>query len=120
MDELTLADGARMIMPNGAVLERPEIEDLQRGLKLAFSDWRCDVERAVRSGDTLMVELRYSGTHDGPLSTGVSLVPPTGARVSYRSCDVLTLRDGKVIEWRSYFDPSQLFGEIMQADACAA
>ena len=110
-----LSKEARMIMPDGAILDRREIDELQAALRLAFSDWRCELVHAVQSGDTLVAELRWSGRHDGPFCTGVNLLPPTGAQVSYRSCDVFVVRDGEVVEWRCYFDPAALFGDIAAA-----
>src|SRR6188474_319878 len=94
VDEVLAAD-CRMVMPNGATLGRDEIEEMSRAMRLAFPDLHWEMSRAVVNGDTVAAELCVSGAHDGPLHTGVNAIPPTGARVSYRTCDVITFRDGK-------------------------
>src|SRR5262245_49727567 len=105
----------RLVMPDGTTLEREEMAELHRALVMAFPRLRGELIRAVVSEGAIAAELRVSGVHDGPLCTGVNLLPPTGARVSYRTCDVITFREGKIATWHTYFDPAALYEEIGQA-----
>lgn len=49
--------------------------------RTAFPDLRGEVLRVLSGGDSTAVEIRWTGTHTGPLATPSGAVPPTGAAV---------------------------------------
>ena len=66
----------------------------------AFPDGRIDVQRISVAGDTAIVEFIGRGTHTGDLMG----IAPTGRQVTIPVCDILEIRDGKIIAEREYMD----------------
>lgn len=62
----------------------------------AFPDMHRELHRVYRTEDVVIVELSLQGTHDGSLDMGMGIVPPAGKRMDAPSCDVFTVKDGKV------------------------
>jgi steroid delta-isomerase-like uncharacterized protein len=56
--------------------------ELAKGWKAAFADVTGTVHNAIVSGDTVAQELRWDGTHTGPLQMGDATIEPTGRRFS--------------------------------------
>lgn len=102
----------RIALPTGGAVGREDFGEFHRAMALAFPDLRWDVVRMVEAGDTIAAELRFSGTNTGPFCTGVNELPPTGTHIAYQTCDLVTLRDGKIAEWCTYFDQVALFGQL--------
>lgn len=59
---------------------------------VAFPDLRVTADPVVVSGDMLAANFTYTGTHLA-IYFGV---PPSGRRVSFNSCDILMVRDGRI------------------------
>ena len=76
----------------------------------AFPDANIQSDRVWESGDTVVSEGVYSGTHKGPLVGNGMTVPPTGKRIAFHFLDIFQVRDGKAYEHNVYFDQ----GELMQ------
>jgi steroid delta-isomerase-like uncharacterized protein len=74
----------------------------------AFPDARADIKNMASSGDQVVVEYAGRGTHNGILATPLGDIAPTGKKIDLNFCDVLQLRDGQLISWRSYFDSASL------------
>jgi steroid delta-isomerase-like uncharacterized protein len=70
----------------------------------AFPDMRHHVKHWVASGDAVAVELEVTGTHTGPMPTPKGLVPATGRKVVWESCDYIRVKDGRIISWHGYYD----------------
>lgn len=69
----------------------------------AFSDYAIDVKNRTVTGDTIVTEINFGGTHDGPLQLGPGqTLPATGRKISVQGIYVNTVRDGKVVESRQY------------------
>jgi len=66
----------------------------------AFPDGKSDIQKITASGDTAIVEFIGSGTHTGDLMG----IAPTGRQVTIPVCDILEIRDGKIIAEREYMD----------------
>ena len=67
------------------------------------------------SADVAICELVGLGTHTGPLDE----LPPTGRRIALPGCNVVEVRDGKILREREYFDTGALMHQL-GADAPAA
>lgn len=77
-------------------------ERFVRPLFELIPDLRGTVQGWAINGDTLYVELRLSGT--------------IGSRtVTLRSCDRVTLRDGRVVERVAHLDPTALVAAVVRA-----
>lgn len=82
------------------------------GWKSAFPDLRGEVVRAVSSGTTVVLEVRWRGTHEGPLPTPAGVVPPSGAAVETTSTFWQEFRDGLLVEERNHLDLLTLLTQI--------
>ena len=100
-----LADDVESILPGAPPMKG--IEPFNRYVNVfmtAAPDAHIEGNRYYESGDTIVVEGVYSGTHTGPLWTPNGEVPPTGRHFEFPFCDILQARGGKVVSHRVYFD----------------
>ncbi len=73
------------------------------GAFAAFPDYAIVVKNRTVTEDTIVGEINFGGTHDGPLELGPGqTLPPTGRKISVEGIYVNTVRDGKVVESRQY------------------
>ncbi len=73
------------------------IEQALLGLWKAFPDARGEISSMWAAGDHVVAELRFTGTHDGPLGP----LPKTGKKVAFQYAEIFKLKDGKIAElWR--------------------
>jgi steroid delta-isomerase-like uncharacterized protein len=79
--------------------------ELAKGWKSAFPDVTGTADASYASGDTVIFEITWNGTHTGPLPlpNGGEL-PPTGKPVAVKAVMVTTVRDGKSAHQRHYLD----------------
>ena len=75
-----------------------------KGWKAAMPDVKGTVTNAVATGNTVTLEVSWTGTHTGPLQGPSGTVPATGKQQTTRSGWVLEFDGGKVKESRHYFD----------------
>ena len=81
----------------------------------AMSDAKIDIQRIHVAGDTAIVELTGSGTHDGDFMG----IAATGRKVSMPVITVLETRDGKITAEREYMDMAHLMQQLGVIDAPA-
>jgi steroid delta-isomerase-like uncharacterized protein len=62
------------------------------------------VTNALVSGDTVILEVIWSGTQTGPLVGPGGTIPATGKAWSVPACQVMVFKNGKIAEFRHYFD----------------
>jgi steroid delta-isomerase-like uncharacterized protein len=74
----------------------------------AFPDLHIDIEQILASGDHVVVRARVTGTHKGNFAG----IAPTNKSVSWRSCNVVEVRNGKAIRSRIYSDNATLFEQL--------
>lgn len=100
-----LADDVESILPGAPPLKGTEsFKGYVRVFQTAAPDAHIEGHRYLESGDTIVVEGSYSGTHTGPLMTPTTEIPPTGRHFEFTFCDILQVKDGKVFSHRVYFD----------------
>lgn len=78
----------------------------------AFPDLRHEVTDYVETDDKIAVELFISALHTGPLATPVGEIAPSWRPVVIESTDVITVRDGKICSWHSYFDTASILTQV--------
>ena len=104
-----VASGRRYSGPEGMLRE-------YREWARAFPDGAAEITNLLESGDWVTVEFTVTGTNTGPMMGPDGELPPSGAKVELQCCDVLRIRDGRVIGGRSYFDLNtvtrQIAGEV--------
>ena len=96
----------------GVTVRPIELPALLRTWTGAFPDLRVDPLGSVRTSGGAAVELRLTGTHTGTLHSPYGTVAPTGRSVSWEVADVVRVRRGRIVAWRSYFDWSHLLDAL--------
>jgi steroid delta-isomerase-like uncharacterized protein len=72
--------------------------------KAAMPDVTGSVTNAFATGNTVILEVTWKGTHTGPLQGPKGSIPATGKQQTTRASWVLSFEGGKVKESRHYFD----------------
>jgi steroid delta-isomerase-like uncharacterized protein len=86
----------------GVLRGRDEVHHFFDTLFKAAPDMEVLVDRTVSEGDTTVVQWRMNGTFTGgPLFNGVQA---TGGRLALRGCDVIDVRDGKIVRNAAFQD----------------
>ena len=62
----------------------------------AFSNMHRELYDIYVDGDIVVVQLAFQGTHDGPLSLPLGVLPPTGNQMDAPCCDVFKIKDGRL------------------------
>jgi steroid delta-isomerase-like uncharacterized protein len=98
------AKGAGLQEPAGEFLGREAVVQYWRRFFEAFPDLNGRDVFKAENGDTAINEWTFSGTNSGPMETPEGTIPATGKRVTIPGCDVLTVRNGLIVEHRAYYD----------------
>ena len=72
--------------------------------KEAMPDNKGSVTNALATGNTVVLEVTWQGTHTGPLVGPKGTVAATGKQQTTRTSWVLNFDGGKIKESRHYFD----------------
>nr|AHE14783.1 SnoaL-like polyketide cyclase family protein [uncultured bacterium] len=86
--------------------------ELCQGWKQALPDARGDIRRSVASGDTVVQEITWTGTHDGPLETPTGTVPASGAKIEVDATFWATVDGEQLKEARHHLDVLSLLRQI--------
>jgi steroid delta-isomerase-like uncharacterized protein len=78
----------------------------------AFPDSRATFDEEFVSGQAVVLEVTWSGTHTGLLDLPGGPVAPTNRPIRLQSCQVLGLRNGKAQSIRHYFDIATLLQQL--------
>jgi steroid delta-isomerase-like uncharacterized protein len=107
--EELVADNAEIIDFDGTTERGPAGARAQsERYATAFPDGKLEITRIVTGGETAVAELVGRGKHDGPFGD----VPATHKSVELPFCDVLTIRDGKIVRDRQYGDTAMLLQQL--------
>lgn len=74
----------------------------------SFADSTMEIEEVIVAGDRVVVRAIWRGVQRGEFMG----VPPTGKTVSCLTCEVLRMKNGKVVENISYFDVYEMFQQL--------
>ena len=66
----------------------------------------------AESGDTLAFELHATGTFTGPLGLDGFDLAPTGRRIDIAAVDFWRVIDGRIVDYRLYFDRLDFFTQL--------
>jgi steroid delta-isomerase-like uncharacterized protein len=78
----------------------------------AFSDSRATVEESLVDGDTVVLRLKWQGTHTGPLALPSGDVAPTGKTVEFKACQITQVEDGKAVATTHYWDLQTMLSQL--------
>ena len=78
----------------------------------AFPDMGFTIKEAIGSGDALVVELDWTGTHKGPLVGPFGSIPATGKYSKLPAVQVVRFDGDRIRELRHYFDLLTLLRNI--------
>jgi steroid delta-isomerase-like uncharacterized protein len=85
---------------------------LWQGWAQAFPDSRATFHNALASGTTVVLEMTWKGTHEGPMQTPYGVVEPTGRTIAVRACMVVELAGERVKQERHYFDMATIYQQL--------
>jgi predicted ester cyclase len=103
--------GTRDVIHGVADMRVPD--DLRRwfgGLFAAFPDFSFEVLDVLADGEKAAVHWHATGTFNG--STPFEGLLPNGAKVDVQGCDVLTVRDGKVVHNDAYMNGAEMARQL--------
>ena len=81
-------------------------------LVVAFPDGRIAVDRVFAQDDLVCAELRFAGTHTGPMNSAAATVPATNRKVTFPYCLVLRTKGEQIAELHEYFDQLELVTQL--------
>ena len=81
----------------------------------ALPDGKIEVQSIHAAGDIAIVEFIGRGTHKGHLMG----IAPTGRQITIPVCNVIEVRDGKIIAEREYMDMLHMMQQLGVAPAPA-
>jgi steroid delta-isomerase-like uncharacterized protein len=83
-----------------------------KGWATAIPDSKAKFHSALVSGNTVVVEVTWRGTHKGPLQMPTGEIPATGKKIELRACQVFEIAGGKAQSMRQYFDMATLLQQL--------
>ncbi len=78
----------------------------------AFPDSKATFHNTFVSGNTVVLEVTWKGTHKGALQTPKGSIAPTGKPIAIRSCIVMEIAGDKAKHERQYFDMATLLQQL--------
>lgn len=85
---------------------RPWFENLFR----AFPDWKFEILNLIADKEMAAVEWRATATFSG--TARFEGMEPNGAKVDVQGCDVVTVRDGKIVHIDAYSSGTQIARQL--------
>ena len=114
-------DSAEQLFSPDCVTEDPtgpkKLEEWRaygQSFKDALPDAHMEVDSAVESGNSVAIEARFVGTHEGPLVTPMGTIPASGNTIGVPFADFFTVVDGVIVEHHTFYD---LMGMMAQLGA---
>ncbi|WP_127126039.1 ester cyclase [Georgenia sp. SYP-B2076] len=81
---------------NGTPLSAADLAARAAGIRGTFADLRRELLEVCEGEDRVAVAFRLSGRQTGRLATSAGTLEATGAALSLRVIDILTLTDGRI------------------------
>jgi len=89
-----------------------DVVTMWKGWGEAMPDSNGTIESALVSGNSVILELTWRGTHKGPLRTPGGDLPATGNTFEIRACMIVDVSDGRVRVMRHYFDMATMLTQL--------
>lgn len=89
----------------------------------SYPDLRHEVVSVIGdpSGQSVAVEMVFSGTHCGTLRhPDGGEIPPTGRRLTWQATDHVRVADGRIVSWHAYFDRLAMLQQLTAPEQDAA
>jgi steroid delta-isomerase-like uncharacterized protein len=83
-----------------------------QGWATAFPDSKATFHSALVSGNTVVLEVTWHGTHKGPLQTPGRQIAATGRSIELRACQIVEVAGGKAQSMRHYFDMATMMQQL--------
>ncbi len=83
-----------------------------QGWRRAFPDVKGKITNEISTGNSVVLEITWEGTHTGPLEGPGGTIAATGKRQVTPSAMVILFEGGKIKESRHYFDMMSLLQQI--------
>lgn len=83
-----------------------------KGWAEAMPDSTGTIESALVSGNSVILELTWRGTHTGSLRTPGGDLPATGNTFEVRACMIVDVSDGQTRVMRHYFDMATMLAQL--------
>ncbi len=97
----------------GVTTGRAARVELVQGIVAPFPDNQVDVERTITEGAWSCFQLRFTGTHTGPMAgPDGSEIAPTNKSVALPYCLVTKMDNGVVTEVHEYYDRLELVAQL--------
>ena len=112
LDRAPYAEDAEISDPTGKYKGKAQILASFKVWKTAFPSATADVTNQVAEGDQVASEIRYRGTHTGPLANAMGTIPATNKPIDLRVATVAKFRDGKIVREHAYFDLAGLMQQL--------
>ena len=111
--ELYAEDAVAVTPDGGEIHGRDNIVDYWQQMTEAITDARYEQVYAYEIGDTAIDEGFFRGKNTGSLQlpSGESL-PATQKEVRIRGVDFATVRDGRIVSYRLYFDQMEFLDQL--------
>jgi steroid delta-isomerase-like uncharacterized protein len=88
------------------------VSEALRGWREAMPDVKGTVTNAFASGNSVVLEVRWEGTHTGPLQGPAGQIPASGKRQSTAAAWLFDFEGDRVKESRQYFDMMSFLQQI--------
>ena len=115
-------EGVRAAIAPGFILDEVGTQRKIRGVNdviAAFQGWakalpdsKATIKSAFTSGNTVVLEVTWRGTHTGPLQTPRGEIAATGKKFEVRACQVVEITKDKAKAMRHYFDMTTLLQQL--------
>jgi predicted ester cyclase len=76
----------------------------------AFPDWKFEILDVVAEGERAAVEWRARGTFTGDAK--FEGMEPNGASVDVQGCDVVTIREGRIVDNQAYTSGTEIARQL--------
>ncbi len=86
--------------------------DVVKKWQQAFPDLHANIKQLLASGDAVVAEIEWEGTHRGQLDGPFGPIPPKGAHGKVPAVVVMRFDGDKIRECRQYFDLMTLLRNI--------
>ena len=104
-------DGCAFVMPTGP-MTKADHRMMGGAFRSGFPDAHMEVDHAVDGGDEVFLEGRFVGTHTGDLPGPQGTMPATGKALSLPFADYFKVRDGRIVEHRTYWDQATMAAQL--------
>jgi steroid delta-isomerase-like uncharacterized protein len=97
---------------NRSAKGRDGVLEVGKGWKAAMSDIQGMVFDSVGCGTTAVLEIRWTGTHDGPLEMANGTLAATGRTIEIDAAQIYTVENGLITSMRNYADFLTMAGQL--------